>query len=124
MLTFYEFQSWVNFVLPLLASIAYLMRIFVGIKNKDTNRFRLMLPLFLLTSSGMAMIYLFNITGWWKLLEPDYESYSKIFVRPYFTFLGSVFFLSSWVHPELHPIIEQIRRTLWTLLRGLISKKS
>jgi hypothetical protein len=122
-MTIYELQSIVNFVLPTLAALGYLLRFTIGLKSKNYNKYRVMLPLFFLVSFGMGLIYLLNITNWWRFLEPDYETYSRLFVRPYFTFLGSVLFLSSWVHPELHPIVEKIRSLPWTLWHSLTFRK-
>lgn len=123
-MTLYEFEAILIFILSLLASFGYMTRIIIGIQKRDTNKYRIMLPLFFLSSFGMASIYFLNITGLWILLEQDFETYSRLFVRPYFLFLGSVLFLAAWNHPEIHPIIQKIRRLPWLVWIGLISKKS
>lgn len=122
-MTIYEVQSLINFIFPLLASLGYLIRIVIGLKRQDYSKFRILLPLFLLASMGMSAIYLLNVTGWWAILEPDYQEYSKMYIRPYFTYLGSLLLLASWIHPDLHPFIEKVRRMPWTLWHGLIFKK-
>lgn len=119
----YQLQAWLNFILPLIAAVGYTIRIVIGIRNNDTNTYRVMLPLFLLMSMWMALIYLFNITNMWKLLSPDHEEYSAIYVRPFFTGLGTVLVIASWVHPEIHPLLKKIRRCPWTIWTWLKLKK-
>jgi hypothetical protein len=122
-MTFHEMVSLVNFILPTIAFLGYAMRIGIGIKNKDTRPYRVMLPLFLIASLGASIIYFLNFTGWWRLIEPNFETYSRLYIRFYFTYLGSLFVLSAWIHPELHPIIVKIKEIPWTIFNGLISKK-
>jgi hypothetical protein len=122
-MTFYELQSWVNFILPLIAAIGYLLRIVLGLRHHDNHAYRIMLPLFFIASVGMSSIYLLNITSWWKIFDLNYERYSMLYVRPYFTFLGSVLVISAWTHPELTQTISDFRRGVWTMLHGLFFKK-
>lgn len=122
-MTFYEFVSIVNFLLPTIAAIGYLIRIVNGLKRHDYHKYRIMLPLFLLAAVGMSVIYFLNITGLWRAIYSDFEVYSRIVVRPYFTYLGSLLVLAAWIHPELHPIIVKAKELLWTLVHGLIFKK-
>ncbi len=110
----YELQSWMNCIIPLIASIGYVIRIAGHVKSKDYPPHFIMLVLFYVASSGMAVIYFLNVSGFWRILEPDFEIYSRLFIRPYFTFMGSLLLLASWIHPEVIPILKQIRSYLWT----------
>lgn len=121
-MSLYEIQSWVNFILPLIAAIGYFLRIILGLKHHDNHTYRIMLPLYFIISVGMSSIYLLNITSWWAIFEPNYERYSMLYVRPFFTLLGSVLVLSAWTHPELTKTISDFRRGVWTTLRGLFFK--
>jgi len=121
-MNFYEFVSLVNFILPTIAMIGYGLRISIGLKTNDTRKFRLMLPMYMVASFGASFIYLFNVTGWWVYIEPDFEHYSRFIVRPYFTYLGSLFLFSAWIHPELHPIIIKIKEALWIYLTPLFGR--
>lgn len=115
--------SFTNLILFLLALVGYGVRIIAGYRAHDRKTFRIILPLFMLISFWGFIIYLFNITEWWRMIEADFEIYSRLYVRPFFTFLGSVLVLSSWTHPEAHPFIVKVEEALWNLVRGPISKK-
>lgn len=119
----HKLVSLTNLILFLLALVGYGVRIIVGYRAHDRKTFRIILPLFMLISFWGFIIYLFNITEWWRMIETDFEIYSRLYVRPFFTFLGSVLVLSSWAHPEAHPFIVKVEEALWNLVRGPISKK-
>lgn len=121
-MAFYEVVNYFNFLISAIASIGYLLRIITKWKEHDLKH-RIMLLLFLLVSIGASGIYFSLITNLWLLIEPDFETYSRVYVKPYFTFLGSVLVLSAWTHPELNPIIKKAKEYLWILLGGNRSKK-
>lgn len=116
-MTTYEIQSLINCIISFIASIGYFLRIVGNLKNNSHHRYFLILPLFFIGSLGMSMIYFFNISGLWRVLEPDFELYSRLYIRPYFTYMGSVLLLASWTHPEVTPIIKNIRSHLWMILK-------
>jgi hypothetical protein len=123
MMTVYEIVSILNMILPLIAVIGYLLRLKTSIKYKDFSYNYAVLVLYAIASFSIFLIYFLNLTGLADKVEPDYETYSRLYIRPFFTYLGTMFIISAWTHPDLSPTVERFKEGLWTRLLRLLGKK-
>lgn len=89
--TLTEFLLVLNLLIPLYALVINIMRI-IEAKRAFV---RLMLIMHAVGSGLLVLVYLFNLTGLSSLIEPSYERWSALFVRPVLTYISTLFLISA-----------------------------
>lgn len=118
-----EVSTLLNIILPLVAVLGYVLRIITTWKARRFCIGKILLILYSLGSLYITFIFLTLITGWRSILAPDAETWSILYIRPFFTYLATLFILSSWTHPDLIPYTDRIKGLLWALIHRLTGKK-
>lgn len=108
-----------NIIIAALATLGYFIRLRITIKYKEHLRGRCLLILYAVSSASIFVIFVLIFTGWYQLFADDLSTFSIIYIRPFFTFLATLFAISCWTHPELQPYTKKIKEWMWLQIHRL-----
>lgn len=122
-MTIFELTSVLNVILSILAIIGYAIRIKVTWKRGVLCPGKILLIFYGAGALYICFIFLTLVFDWRSQLAANAEEWSILYVRPFFTYLTTLFIISTWTHPDLKHHTDTIKGKLWQLIHRLTGRR-